>query len=204
MLFLSLPRLPRSSPRPPSSTTTTNSAADDCRPRRRRRRPTYWSTSSSPFAIRFTHSYVSDGIETHLRSLYMLLPRFTLSMRSHCSPDPLMRRSKFITKTVVWVIATSFKFRYRLAYSGPPASSPSPSSMAAPSTSSAPSPSFKRTLAHFKRTLAHFFKRAFVLAFEFAFTLKLILVLKLILAFLKLILAFLKLILALKRTTPTR
>ncbi|KAL1701117.1 hypothetical protein EV121DRAFT_294519 [Schizophyllum commune] len=79
---------------------------------------------------------------------------------------------------------------------------------------------FKRTLAHFlKRTLAHFLKRAFVhflerafvLAFEFAFTLKLIpffffdsnLGLKLLLV-LKLMLAFLKLIVALKRTTPTR
>ncbi|KAL1757429.1 hypothetical protein FB107DRAFT_273031 [Schizophyllum commune] len=92
----------------------------------------------------------------------------------------------------------------------------STSSMAAPSSSSTPSPSFKRTLAHFKRTLAHFLKHAFVLAFELAFTLKLILVLKLMITFLKsnlglklilvlkLILAFLKLILTLSRTTPTR
>ena len=49
VLFLSLPRPSRSSPRPPSSTTTTNPAGVH---QPRRRRPMSWSTPSSPFAIR--------------------------------------------------------------------------------------------------------------------------------------------------------
>ncbi|KAL1697962.1 hypothetical protein EV121DRAFT_274747 [Schizophyllum commune] len=181
--------LQRQSWAPPASDTSVLVAT-----RRRRRRPTYWTTSSSPFANRFTYFYVADGIETYVA--------FTSCPPSYLGDEVRHERPVSISRCLFRPTrGLAFAFKHGRSLH------------------------FKRTLAHFlKCTLAHFLKRAFALAFEFAFTLKLIpfplksnlglklilglklmiTILKLTITFLKLILAFLKLTLTLKRTTPTR
>ncbi|KAL1698255.1 hypothetical protein EV121DRAFT_297394 [Schizophyllum commune] len=152
--------------------------------------------------------------------MYLSLPVYILveiiQKRSHFSPDPLLRRSNFIAKTVVWVLVAHAS-DYELGLSqvmsaGDELQISTSRCLFRPIRGFAFALKHGRAFAfkhgrslHFKRTLAHFLKRAFEFAVEFAFTLKLILAfLNLMITFLKLILAFLKLLLGLKRTTPTR